>query len=181
MKIVRNWWNTSCEVCLRMRRFCNELAQLGLSILSVLMLLSAGLFIYWLFFDTEPSIHYGSNYRVEFVGDRIILYLDAKRVRDCPTKIKRKISGCGQIDLPETIATTPIGEYAGPASYPLSVLFQSFTREQLSGNTCTIVSQAEATCNPAQALLKMPIIFQSPPITFVPVPRAKTYDAPGNP
>lgn len=181
MKIVHDWWDTAAEVCMKVRKLIDELAQLGLSILSVFTLLSAGLLIYWLFFDTEPSIHYGNNYRAEFVGDRVVFHLDARRIRNCPTRIHRKISNCGQIDLPETIATTQLGEYAGPVSYPLDILFQSFTREQLSGNVCTLVSQAEATCNPAQALLKMPIIFQSPPITFIPVPRSKTYDAAGSP
>lgn len=178
MKKFLDWWNTSCQTCRTIRRFLIDLAQLALSLVTILFVFSAGLFVFWIFFDNEPAVRYGPNSRAEFNGDYIVFYLDAKRIRDCPTTIRRKIVGCGQIDLPQSFATTPVGESPSPVSYPLAILFQSFSREQLSGNVCYMVSQAEAYCNPAQKLMKMPVISQSQPIQFVPVPRTKTYGTP---
>lgn len=178
MRRLIEWWKTTCERCQVVRKVIVDAARLASSLMMIGLLLFSGLFIYWIFFDDEPAIHYGPNVRQEFYADRIIFHLDATRVRDCPTEIKRKIAGCGQIDWPSSFASTPVGQRAGPISFPLSDLFQSFSREQLSGSVCTFISEASSYCNPAQALLKMPIKTQSHPIQFVPVPRAKSYDKP---
>lgn len=178
MRPLMGWWNTACERCQAVSKVITNSAKLAGSLMMIGLFLSSGLFIYWIFFDNQPAIYYGPNVRPEFYGDRIIFHLDATRIRDCPTEIKRKIAGCGQIDWPSSFASTPVGQRAGPVSFPLSDLFQSFSREQLSGSVCTFISEASSYCNPAQVLLRIPIKTQSYPIQFVPVPRTKSYDPP---
>lgn len=173
-----NWWNNACAICLTVRKVMLDAAKLMLSLLLIVSTIFSGLFLYWIMFDISPVMQYGPNGRKEFVEDRIIFYLDATRLRNCDTKIYRKITGCGQVDLPVTFATTPVGSQAPPISVPLSTLFQSFTREQLSGSICSLISQAESYCNPAQRLLRLPIVVQSPPISFIPVPRSQSYQRP---
>lgn len=173
-KIIR-WWNTTCYFCLQIRKFLHDIFVFFSYLIGIVLVLCFGLFVYWIFFDTDPIVHYGTNGRAEFYQDRIIFHVDAVRMRDCQAVIYRKISGCGQIDLPMSHAVTPIGNRAPPVSFPIDVLFQSFSREQLSGNVCTLTSTAIGYCNPAQRLLKIPVISQSAPIVFVPVPRAKTW------
>lgn len=177
MKPLLDWWNTTCERCQQIRQIIIDAAKLAGSLLMIVLLMCSGLFFYWIFLDTAPSVLYGPNQRVEFSGDNILFHLDATRMRDCPAEIRRKISGCGQIDLPLSFASTPVGQKPGPVSFPLNTLFQSFTRESLSGNVCTFSSQASSYCNPAQRFLHLPIVTQTN-IQFIPVPRAKTYDQP---
>jgi hypothetical protein len=155
-----------------------DLFNILATLLLLCVFLFSGLGIYWLWFDTAPIILYGPNGRSEFKGDRVIFHLDATRLRACPATIHRKISGCGQVDLPDSIATTEVGKNPPPVSFPLEILFQHFSKEQLSGNVCTMVSIAEGYCNPAQAFFKMPIRSVSQPIQFIPVPRAKTFEQP---
>lgn len=172
---ISQWWNTTCEWCLLIRHFVKDVLICFFYLFGLVIILCFGLFVYWIGLDTDPIIQYGPNGRAEFFNDRIIFHLDATRMRNCPAVIYRKISGCGQIDIPITHAVTPVGEKAPPISFPLEILFQSFSKEQLSGNVCTLHSIAEGYCNPAQRLLKIPIISRSEPIVFIPVPRAKTW------
>ena len=175
MKRLWDWWQTSCERCQQIRQIVVDAAKLAGSILMIALLMCSGLFFYWVFMDTAPDVFYGPNQRVEFAGEHVIFHLDAMRMRGCPTEIQRKIAGCGQIDLPTSFASTPVGQKAGPISFPLTLLFQSFSRESLSGNVCMFSSQASSYCNPAQRLLHLPIVTQTS-ISFIPVPRAKSYD-----
>lgn len=166
---------TDCQFGSYIVKIIINTAKLSLGLLVILYLIFSVLFSYWLFFDNAPAIRYGPNGRAEFIDDRIIFHIDATRLRGCETEIRRKITGCGQIDLPLSFSTTTVGSKAGPISLPLTVLFQSFSQKQLSGNVCSLVSQAESYCNPAQKMLRMPIIVQSSPISFIPVPRSKSY------
>ena len=142
---------------------------------AILMFAFFSLGVYWLFLDTAPIVYYGKNSFAEFDSGNVIFHLDALRMRDCPAVVRRKIDGCGQIDLPDSIVTTPIGERAGPVSLPIAILFQSFSQQQLSGNVCRMTSIVEGYCNPAQKLFKVPVITTSPVINFIPVPRSKSF------
>lgn len=176
--MVKRWWDTSCKFCLTVRQFMIDLLNVLTTILVFLIIVFSGIGAYWIFLDNEPILHYGPNGYAEFIDDKIVFHLDATKLRDCPTTIQRKISGCGQIDLPESPSVTPVGERPPPVTIPLSLLFQNLAPQQLSGNVCTLVNVAKGYCNPAQQLLKLPIHTQSPPITFIPVPRTKTYSPP---
>lgn len=176
MKRILDWWNTTCEFCLQFRRIVLDAAQLALSLLIILGVIFSSLFGYWIFWDTNPAIYYGPNGSKEFVDDHIIFDIDATRLRACETTIRRKITGgCGQITLQETFATTPVGQKAPAVSIHMNTILSSLPREKLSGSVCFLVNHAESYCNPAQRLLKMPIITESPPIGFIPVPRMKSY------
>jgi hypothetical protein len=161
------WWNTSCQVCLKLRSLAKSFVVIVMDLIAVAVLTLSGLFIYWIFFDVDPILHYGNNSNVAFTKQAIIVKLDATRLRDCPVTIRRKITGCGQIDIPETIGVTAVGEKPPPVAIPLSLIFSTFSREDLSGNVCQLISIASGYCNPAQRMLNIPIITVSPPISFV--------------
>lgn len=171
---LKQWWQSGCAACLAIRQALWMIGQIFFSLLSISLVLFFGLGIYWLFFDNDPIVRYGTNAIAEFSGDNIIFHLDATRMRDCPAVVTRKIGGCGQIDVPSTIVVTPVGEKPGPVSIPIKLLTQSYPKEILSGNVCYLVSTVTGYCNPAQKLFNVPIITQSPPIQFVPVARIKS-------
>jgi hypothetical protein len=173
-----DWWNTTCVACLKIRQGLLELFNLLSILLALGIILFAALGAYWLWWDTAPIIYSGPNGRAEFVDGNVIFHLDAVRLRGCPDRVRRKISGCGQIDIPETDAVTPVGLQVPPVSIPLTTITQRFTAAQLSGNVSVLISIVEGYCNPAQAFFKMPIHNQSLPIAFIPVPRAKSYNEP---
>lgn len=168
------WWNTTCSFCHEFRQIIADVSKIAIYILTMGLVGFFILGIYWLFIDISPVVYYGGHGMAEFRGENIIFHLDATRLRDCPVRIRRKIGGCGQIDIPETIGTTPVGQKAPPVSFPLSALFQQYDRQMLSGNVCNLISIAEGYCNPAQRLLGKPIISVSPPIQFIPVARMKS-------
>ncbi len=161
------WWNTSCRFCLKLRQLAHDVVSVVFDLIAVFALAMSGLFVYWIFFDLNPIIHDGDNGNVMFTEQALIVNLDATRLRDCPVTIRRKITGCGQIDIPDTIGITQVGEKPPIIAIPLSVIFQTFTREDLSGNVCKLVSIASGYCNPAQRMLNVPIVTVSPPISFV--------------
>jgi hypothetical protein len=118
----------------------------------------AGAYLAW--FDRDPIVTYGSGSYVERQQNRLIVHIDAVRQRDCQAVIYYDVTGCGDIFLPPTVVTTPVGQRIPPVSIPSN----DMSKSQL--NICKLKSVTEGFCNPIQEFLGILIRSKSRSILF---------------